>query len=120
MGSGRWDKMLQRDGRGRIFLDVDPVGFRAIVDYLNEMAISSEENPPALSIADDENKQTLRHQLELFGLLDETKAELPESNIVKDVDDATQLHKWLEEDDCDVELRLLYRSSRDGSAGAEF
>ena len=35
--SGRWDKKLSRDGHGRIFLDVDPTCFQAIVDYLSEM-----------------------------------------------------------------------------------
>ena len=33
--SGRWDMKLMRDGHGRIFLDVDPTCFQAIVDYLN-------------------------------------------------------------------------------------
>ncbi len=37
--SGRWEKKLMRDGHGRIFLDVDPTCFQAIVDYLNEMTI---------------------------------------------------------------------------------
>ena len=37
--SGRWDKKLQLDSNGRIFLDVNPVCFQAIVDYLNELTI---------------------------------------------------------------------------------
>ncbi|KAL7553651.1 hypothetical protein ACHAWF_016997 [Thalassiosira exigua] len=45
--SGRGDKKLQRDGSGLIFLDVNPVCFQAIVDHLNEMTISSEEDPPS-------------------------------------------------------------------------
>ncbi|KAL7550579.1 hypothetical protein ACHAWF_013797 [Thalassiosira exigua] len=44
--SGRWDKKLQRDQNGRIFLDINPYGFRAIVDYLSELIISSEEDSP--------------------------------------------------------------------------
>ena len=43
-------------------------------------------NPPSV---DDERKHILRHQLELFGLLDKVpkKVELPDSNIniIKDV-----------------------------------
>ena len=31
--SGRWDKKLQRDVRGHIFLDINPKCFQAIVDY---------------------------------------------------------------------------------------
>jgi hypothetical protein len=37
--SGHWGKKLMRDGHGRIFLDVDPTCFQAIVDHLNEMTI---------------------------------------------------------------------------------
>ena len=29
--SGRWDRILQRDNHGQIFLDINPVGLRAIV-----------------------------------------------------------------------------------------
>ena len=43
--SGRWDKKLQRDGNGRIFLDISGDCLQAIVDFLNEMTISSEEHP---------------------------------------------------------------------------
>ena len=67
--SGRWDKKLQQDGNGRIFLDVNPVVFRALVDYLNDMAISSEDDPPSPPSVDDEHKHILQHQLGLFGIL---------------------------------------------------
>ena len=68
--SGRWDKKLQRDNGGRIFLDVNSVCFQAIVDYLNELTISSEDNPPKLPHVEDENKHILNCQLDLFGLSD--------------------------------------------------
>ena len=119
--SGRWDKKLQRDGNGRIFLDVNPVVFRALVDYLNDMAISSEDDPPSPPSVDDEHKHILQHQLGLFGLLDRSLTmETPDSNIVKTVGHMTQLHNWLEEDGSDGELSLLYRSSRDGVGEAAF
>eukprot|EP00957_Ditylum_brightwellii_P183738 13994784-Ditylum_brightwellii.AAC.1 len=41
--SGRWDKELQKDDAGRIFLDVNPVCFQDIVNYLREQKFSSEE-----------------------------------------------------------------------------
>ena len=44
--SGRWDKKLQRDSSGRIFLDVNGDCFQAVVDYLNELVISAEEEQP--------------------------------------------------------------------------
>uniref|UniRef100_A0A7S2HRP4 TLDc domain-containing protein n=1 Tax=Zooxanthella nutricula TaxID=1333877 RepID=A0A7S2HRP4_9DINO len=34
--SGRWDAALPRDADGRIFLDLDPVQFRAILDWLGD------------------------------------------------------------------------------------
>jgi hypothetical protein len=34
--SGRWDKKLLRDKKNRIFLDVDPVCFKIILDYLTQ------------------------------------------------------------------------------------
>ena len=113
--SGRWDKKLQRDGNGRIFLDVNPKCFQAIVDYLNELTISSVDDPPAFPCVDDEHKYILRHQMELFGLMDQmSMLQMLDSNIVKDETKATQLCDWLKEDESHGELRLLYRSSRDG------
>jgi len=58
--SGRWDDKLARDSQGRIFLDVNPACFRAIVDYLNEMMISSEDSPPSPPSVDDEHKHILQ------------------------------------------------------------
>jgi hypothetical protein len=94
--SGRWDKKLQRDSHGRIFLDVDPTCFQAIVDYLNEMLISSKDSPPSPHSVDDEHEQILQHQLELFGLV--AKVEMPDSNIIKDQGHCIMLRGWLKED----------------------
>jgi hypothetical protein len=116
--SGRWDKKLLRDGHGRIFLDVDPTCFQAIVDYLNEMNISSKDSPPSPPSVDDEHKHILKHQLELFGLLPECS--LPDSTIIKDVRDIDKLHEWLGEDDQDGVFSLLYRGSRDGQTNTAF
>eukprot|EP00588_Corethron_pennatum_P028180 CAMPEP_0194315548 /NCGR_PEP_ID=MMETSP0171-20130528/12368_1 /TAXON_ID=218684 /ORGANISM="Corethron pennatum, Strain L29A3" /LENGTH=140 /DNA_ID=CAMNT_0039071415 /DNA_START=132 /DNA_END=551 /DNA_ORIENTATION=- len=44
--SGRWERQLQRDRSGRVFLDVNAACFQSIVDYLNELGISSPEDPP--------------------------------------------------------------------------
>ena len=121
--SGRWEKKLQRDNNGRIFLDVNPKCFQAIVDYLNELAISSEDSPPQLPSIAEEHKHVLKHQLDLFGLSDQMSVipvELPDSTIIKDETQATKLHDWLKEDGSDGELRLLYRSSRDGRDNSTF
>ena len=83
--SGRWENKLQRDSNGRIFLDVNPKCFQAIVDYLNELMISSEDNPPRLPSVAEEYKHVLKHQLDLFGLSDKMPVmpvELPDSTII--------------------------------------
>jgi hypothetical protein len=109
--SGRWDKKLLRDNSGRIFVDVNGDCFQAIVDYLNEMSISSEEDRPDLPTMDKEYEHILNHQVELFGL----KKHILDSNIIKTQEDEQVLHRMLREDGSDGEMRLLYRSSRDGS-----
>jgi hypothetical protein len=114
--SGRWDKMLQRDSHGRIFLDVSPTCFQAIVEYLNEMMISSKDSPPSPPSADDEHKHILQHQLKLFGLL----VGLPDSTIIKDEGHSIMLHDWLKEDGSDGGLSLLYQGSRDGLSASAF
>ena len=116
--SGRWDKKVMRDGHGRIFLDVDPTCFQAIVDYLNEMTISSKDSPPSPPSVDDEHKIILNHQLELFGLVPECS--LPDSIIIKDVGDYVMLNEWLEEDGQYGEFSLLYRGTQDGQTAKAF
>jgi hypothetical protein len=117
--SGRWDKKLMRDGHGRIFLDVDPICFQSIVDYLNEMTISSEDSPPSPPSVDDEHKHILNHQLELFGLGSDSSL-LHDSNIIKDVGGCDVLHQWLEKDGEDGDFSLLYRQTRDGLTNEAF
>jgi len=114
--SGRWDKKLQGDSHGRIFLDVNPKCFQAIVDYLTELLISSEDNLPKMPSVDDEHNDIMKHQIELFKLL----RGLPLSKIIKELTHIDQLHDWLKEDDSDGELSLLYRGSRDGMHGKDF
>lgn len=117
--SGRWDNKLQRDSNERIFLDVNPVCFQAIVDYLNELAISSEDNPPARPSVDKEHEHILGHQLGLFGLCDDLVQTL-DSNIIMDKKHATKLHEWLKEGGSDGKFNLLYRSSSDGLSAKSF
>jgi len=115
--SGRWDNKLQRDSHGRIFLDVNPKCFEVIVDYLNEMIISSEDDPPEPPSVNDEHQHILNHQLELFGLGTTTT---PDSRIIKTDNQYECLHGWLGEDGLDGDFNLLYRGSRDGLSSASF
>jgi len=68
--SGRWEKKLQRDNHGHIFLDVNSECFQAIVAYFNELMISSEDNPPDPPSVDAEYEHILLQQIDLFGLWD--------------------------------------------------
>ena len=65
--SGRWNKKLQRDHNGRIFLHVDHICFQVIVDYLNEPKISPEGHPPEPPSVDDEHKHILSASLNCLG-----------------------------------------------------
>ena len=87
--SGRWDKKLQRDNSGRIFLDVNPVCFQAIVDYLNELVISPPNSPSEPPHVESELNHILRHQLDLFGITDEIV--LFDNSKVREVIDAGKI-----------------------------
>ena len=115
--SGRWDKKLARDDKGRIFLDVNSKCFQAIVDYLNELAISSEDDAPALPSVDDELQHILAHQMNIFGLNEKSPTD---SSLLNGSSDAETLHNWLKEDGSDGKLELLYSSSRDGVGNHKF
>ena len=116
--SGRWDNKLSRYSHGRIFFDINPDCFQAIVDYLNELMISSEDSPPSPPSVDDEHKHLLRYQLESFGF--ELMVEMPDSIINKNKRHWKILYDWLKEDDSDVEFTLLYRGSSDGLINQAF
>eukprot|EP00985_Skeletonema_marinoi_P009602 scaffold4475_cov142-Skeletonema_marinoi.AAC.1 len=86
---------------------------------MNELAISSEDDPPVPPTVDDELQHILVHQLNLFGLTVDDDSQI-DSNIITQHSDVTILHNWLEEDESGGELELLYRSSRDGLTSADF
>ena len=115
--SGRWEKKLQRDGSSRIFLDVNGDCFQAIVDYLNELVISAEDDQPLPPSTPGENRQMLHDHLQLFGL---PYTFISGSNIIKDSSHAAVIDNWLEEDGSAGVMKLLYRSSRDGLFAESF
>lgn len=123
--SGRWDDKLSRDDNGRIFLDVNPEVFQAIVDYLNEMMISSEDDPSEPPVPpNDEDRQVLAQYLEIF-LLRVPPPQMPDSNIITQYSQVKLLHKWLEEaeeekEEGDVELSLIYHSSKENLSNENF
>lgn len=110
--SGRWEKQLQRDPKGRIFLDVNPTCFKIIVDYLNECKIAPPETPPDLPRVDSENQAFLDGLLTALGL-DSPPVEV-DSLILSDPNHVHALLRFLDEDGLANGLTLLYRGSRDG------
>ncbi len=64
--SGRWENKLLRDSSGRIFLDVNGDIFQAIVDWMNLLPISPEDNPPQSPSVDDEHKYILNDLMALL------------------------------------------------------
>eukprot|EP00957_Ditylum_brightwellii_P168117 12798526-Ditylum_brightwellii.AAC.1 len=58
--SGRWDKEIQRDGFGNVFLDVNPECFQIVVNYLSELKHMPEEISHQLHI-DRELQPMLNH-----------------------------------------------------------
>ena len=131
--SGRYCKVIQRDVHGRIFLDVNPVVFQFIVDYLTSLMDAEESGSfPDFPMIDGETFHLVPYHLELFGI---TLPMLPDSSIVT-AEESNYLHNWLEEIDqvdptwwnrekhvkksSDGQFKLIYRSSRDGLSNREF
>ncbi len=113
--SGRWERKLPKDSSGRIFLDVNGKCFQAIVDWLNLLAISSEDEPLKPPSVDKEYMPILNYQWELFNC----DGNGIDSNIIKS-NEAWTIHDWLDEDDIEGGMKLLYCSSRDGLSNKAF
>ncbi|EJK77424.1 hypothetical protein THAOC_00747, partial [Thalassiosira oceanica] len=116
--SGRWQKMLQKDREGRIFLDVNPKCFRALLDCLKDLkAESSLGTKPSI---DDEYYRMLGQLSKMFGI----QEFLPiydvvgDSNILATDDKIMKLRNLLGEHD--NSWNLLHRSTRDGFDPSRF
>eukprot|EP00984_Skeletonema_dohrnii_P019452 scaffold9295_cov75-Skeletonema_dohrnii-CCMP3373.AAC.3 len=89
---GRWDKKVQRDSSGRIFLDVSGECFQAIVDWLNVLAISTEDDCPESPTVDEEIEDILRHYMRLFFTNSTGTPTNIESEIIKSENYAKTIH----------------------------
>lgn len=70
--SGRWEDKLLRDEEGRVFLDIDPVIFKRILEHLCLMKIQSNKNLPWPSMSDQYEQNSLDIYLDFFRLNKET------------------------------------------------
>jgi hypothetical protein len=64
--SGRWEKVLLRDKEKSIFLDVDPVCFKKLLDYHCLLKIAPPDQPPALELP-EELQDSFDRLLDFFG-----------------------------------------------------
>ena len=117
--SGRWDKKLQRDSNGRIFLDVNSECFQTILTYLNEL----ENIPcttPALPSVNDEYLHVLWQQLQLFDLWGKVvtpRVITPNSSIIPQNYEGgirNRLQICLEKENLFGYFSLIFRGTRDG------
>eukprot|EP00957_Ditylum_brightwellii_P048486 3679058-Ditylum_brightwellii.AAC.1 len=70
--SGRWDKEIQRDGLGHIFLDVNLECFQVIINYLSMLKHSSEDNISGWLDVEKGLKPLLDSTMTYFGIKDTT------------------------------------------------
>jgi hypothetical protein len=106
--SGRWDKKLLRDKKNRIFLDVDPVCFQIILDYLTQCSKLPGDAPlPSLPEVSEELKSTFDFLCTFFEIFpgDESGSEDQERE-VDDVADITD-DDDVNEDSCDALKAVL-------------
>ena len=129
--SGRWDKVLPKDRDGRIFLDLDPVQFRALLSWLADtkhMAPGSGQGPPLPAVP-------LEYQAgfwELCELLCSNKKGNSRSGRDGNVEfeseilsseDQQRLKTWIQHELCPSKHCtgiLRFRATRDGFAPANF
>ncbi|OLP95066.1 BTB/POZ domain-containing protein KCTD12 [Symbiodinium microadriaticum] len=138
--SGRWDRSLRRDENGRVFVDVDPVQFRALLAWLVDLKRIEPDAPSPSPPVDSLPRHCRAGFLSLCSYLccrdvcvtqkhiSEVKSdeslrsvsrspnELRESTLVS-CDHAKQLNAWLKEASrvaVEPSLKLLFRASRDG------
>ena len=129
--SGRWDKVLPKDRDGRIFLDLDPVQFRALLSWLvdtKRMAPGSGQGPP-LKAVPQEYQAGFLELCELLCSNNEGKSRSErDDNVMFDSQtlnfvDQQRLKTWIQRDSCPSKGctgNLLFRATRDGFAPANF
>jgi hypothetical protein len=111
--SGRWDKKLLRDKKNHIFLDVDPVCFQVILDYLTQCSESPGDAPLSCLPEVSEELQTIFDFLctffEIFPAAgdDESGSEDQE----REVDGVADINDAVNEDSCDA-LNAVMKEER--------
>ena len=141
--SGRWDKVLPKDSNGRIFLDLDPVQFRAVLSWLvdiKRLPPGSTVQGPPLKTLPPEYQAGFLELCELLcskeasnstsgscnqngGLLDEGDGNVMFDSQILSSEDQQRLKTWIQHESCPSKHctgNLLFRATRDGFAPANF
>ena len=74
--SGIYDGQLQRDKKGRIFLDLNPECFRAITDWLAHCELAGPDAKPYPAVP-PEHGDTMEHMMRFLGLTSDERAAAP-------------------------------------------
>ena len=141
--SGRWDKVLPKDRDGRIFLDLDPVQFRALLSWLvdiKRLPPGSTVQGPPLKTLPSEYQAGFLELCELLcskeasnstsgscnqrgALLDEGDDNIMFDSQILRSEDQQRLKTWIQHESCPSKHctgDLLFRATRDGFAPATF
>eukprot|EP00933_Yihiella_yeosuensis_P084800 TRINITY_DN9947_c1_g1_i1.p1 TRINITY_DN9947_c1_g1~~TRINITY_DN9947_c1_g1_i1.p1 ORF type:complete len:525 (+),score=118.61 TRINITY_DN9947_c1_g1_i1:64-1638(+) len=69
--SGRWESSIEKDNKGRFFLDFDPVCFRLILNFLRAKRLESSHAPATPPAVPSERLEQFQHLVEYFGLTEQ-------------------------------------------------
>ena len=133
--SGRWDKVLPKDRDGRIFFDLDPVQFRALLSWLVDIKRlppgSTVQGPPLKTLPREYQAGFLElcellcskeaHQSGVF--LDEGDDHIMFDSQILSSEDHQKLKNWIQHESCPSKHctgNLLFRATRDGFAPVNF
>ncbi len=141
--SGRWDKVLPKDSNGRIFLDLDPVQFRALLSWLVDIKRlppgSTVQGPPLKTLppeyqagflelcellcSKETSNSTNCSSNQSGALLDEGDDDIMFDSQILSSDDQQRLKTWIQHQSCPSKHctgNLLFRATRDGFGAAKF
>uniref|UniRef100_A0A7S1BY61 TLDc domain-containing protein n=1 Tax=Corethron hystrix TaxID=216773 RepID=A0A7S1BY61_9STRA len=117
--SGGWEKHLQRDREGRVFLDLNASCFRSIVEHLTALSTSPPDDIIVPLHVYEEDEIVLDRLLS-FLRLEDLKDPFTIDSVILNKGYEQELYKFLDEDKIDGNLELLYRGSRDGFGVSQF
>jgi len=140
--SGRWDKVLPKDSNGRIFLDLDPVQFRALLSWLVDIKRlppgSTVQGPPLKTLPPEyqagflelcellcskEASKSTSSCNQTGTLLDEGDDNIMFDSQILGSEDQQRLKNWIQHESCPSKGcngNLLFRATRDGFPAANF